>query len=75
MGQDERVDPSGVEKILQVRPAWLPEMVFLEQKISALERMAVRGESEAVIELLGKIVPTYWPIGPKALAQASRVSG
>ena len=37
--------------------------------------MAVRGESGAVIELLGKIVPTYWPIGPHASAQASRISG
>ena len=75
VGQDETVEPSGVEKILQVRPAWLPEMVFLEKKISALERMMVRGESEVIIQLPSKIVPTYWPIGPHAPAQASRISG
>ncbi len=76
VGQDETVEPSGVEKILQVRPAWLPEMVFLEQKISELERMGVRGESGAVIELLGKIVPTYRPISSShAPAHASRISG
>jgi len=64
-----------VEKILQVRPTWLPELVFLEQKISELERMGVRGESGAVIELLGKIVPTYLPTGPHAPAHASHISG
>ena len=75
VGQDETVEPSGVEKILQVRPTWLPELVFLEQKISELERMGVRGESGAVIELLGKIVPTYRPISSHAPAHASRISG
>jgi FlaA1/EpsC-like NDP-sugar epimerase len=73
VGQEETVESSGVEKIMQVRPALLPELVFLEQKISELERMAVRGECEAIIELLGKIVPTYRPIGPHVPAQASRI--
>jgi FlaA1/EpsC-like NDP-sugar epimerase len=58
---DEIVEPSGVEKILRVRPAQIPELSWLGQKIRELERVAQQGKSLAVIELLCEVVPTFRP--------------
>jgi FlaA1/EpsC-like NDP-sugar epimerase len=62
VGEDERLEPSGVEKILRVRLAWPPHLAVLTQKISALERLAIAGKSKEVIELLGEVVPTFKPL-------------
>jgi FlaA1/EpsC-like NDP-sugar epimerase len=62
-GRDETLGPSEVEKILRVRPTWLPEFTFLLQKIAELERLAIEGKSEAVIKLLSDVVPTFHPTG------------
>jgi FlaA1/EpsC-like NDP-sugar epimerase len=62
VGEDERLEPSGVEKILRVRLAWLPQLAVLTQKISALERLAIAGKSREVIELLCEVVPTFQPL-------------
>jgi FlaA1/EpsC-like NDP-sugar epimerase len=62
VGDDERLEPSGVEKILRVRLAWLPQLAFLTQKISELERLAIAGKSREVIELLCEVVPTFQPL-------------
>jgi O-antigen biosynthesis protein WbqV len=59
VGEDEIVEPVGVEKILRVRSAWFPEPAFLTQKISQLEQLAIAGKSKAVIEILREIVPTF----------------
>jgi FlaA1/EpsC-like NDP-sugar epimerase len=61
VGVDETVEPSSVEKVLRVRPRWLPEASFLALQISELERLAARGESGAVIEQLCELVPTFRP--------------
>jgi FlaA1/EpsC-like NDP-sugar epimerase len=63
VGRDETLEPSVVEKILRVRPAWLPELTFLTQQISELERLAIAGKSEAVVQLLSDVVPTFHPTG------------
>jgi FlaA1/EpsC-like NDP-sugar epimerase len=73
VGEDERLEPSRVEKILRVRPAWLPQLSFLTRKISALERLAISGKSREVIELLCEVVPTFQPLQPSAITPAMRV--
>jgi FlaA1/EpsC-like NDP-sugar epimerase len=75
VGEDEVVEPSGVEKILQVRPAQVPELAFLEQRITELEGLALGGESKAVIELLCEIVPTFRPAGLNGSAEVSPNAG
>jgi FlaA1/EpsC-like NDP-sugar epimerase len=62
VGEDEWLEPSGVEKILRVRMAGLPQLAFLTQKISALERLAIAGKSREVIEVLRQAVPTFQPL-------------
>jgi FlaA1/EpsC-like NDP-sugar epimerase len=62
VGEDEQLEPSGVEKILQVRPTWLPQLALFTQKISELEQLAIEGKSKEIIELLCEIVPTFQPL-------------
>jgi len=62
VGEDEWLEPSGVEKILRVRMAGLPQLAFLTEKISALERLAIAGKSREVIEVLRQAVPTFQPL-------------
>jgi len=54
----ETLEPSGVEKILRVRSARLPEPGFLMEKLSELEQLAIEGKSGAVVTVLGEVVPT-----------------
>jgi FlaA1/EpsC-like NDP-sugar epimerase len=64
VGADERLEPSGVEKILQVHLTWLPQLPSLTHHISELERLAIAGKSKQVIELLCEVVPTFQPVQP-----------
>jgi FlaA1/EpsC-like NDP-sugar epimerase len=61
VGDDETLEPSGVEKILRVRPQRPPGPARLVKKLSELERLAIEGKSEALIELLCEVVPTFHP--------------
>jgi FlaA1/EpsC-like NDP-sugar epimerase len=62
VGEDEWLEPSGVEKILRVRLSRLPQLAVLTQKISELEHQAIVGKSREVIELLWSVVPTFQPL-------------
>jgi FlaA1/EpsC-like NDP-sugar epimerase len=62
LGMDETAEPSGVEKIMRVRPAWLPEPARLVQQIEEIEQLAREGKSRAAIERLGEIVPSFQPV-------------
>jgi FlaA1/EpsC-like NDP-sugar epimerase len=70
VGEDEQLEPSGVEKILQVRPTWLPQLAFFTQKISELEQLAIAGKSKEIIELLCEIVPTFQPLQASGVTPA-----
>jgi FlaA1/EpsC-like NDP-sugar epimerase len=63
LGIDETAEPSGVEKIMRVRPAWRPDPAVLRQQIDDLERLAREGRSRAAIAKLGEIVPSFQPTG------------
>jgi FlaA1/EpsC-like NDP-sugar epimerase len=57
-GDDETLMPSGVEKIWQVRSPLLENTPLLAAKLLELERLAIEGQSKAVIDLLCEVVPT-----------------
>jgi FlaA1/EpsC-like NDP-sugar epimerase len=71
VGEDERLESSGIDKILRVRLTALPQLAFLTQKISELERLAIAGKSREVIKLLGEVVPTFQPRQPAGMARAT----
>jgi len=70
---DEAPQASAAEKISTVLAGWLPEHVFLNQQVDELERLAIRGEADAVVKALCEMVPTFRPMGwltPKSLPKA-----
>jgi FlaA1/EpsC-like NDP-sugar epimerase len=71
VGEDERLEPSGVEKILRVQLSCLPRLAFLTRAVSELKRLAIAGKSKGVIELLCEAVPTLEPIQPAGMATAT----
>lgn len=62
VGEDERLEPSGVEKILRVQSQPRARPPFLAQRLIELERLAIEGKSEGVIDLLCELVPTMQPL-------------
>jgi FlaA1/EpsC-like NDP-sugar epimerase len=64
VGEDETLEPSGVEKIQQIRPPWSPKPALLRQKIFELEQLARAGKSRELIDLLCEVVPTFQPFQP-----------
>jgi FlaA1/EpsC-like NDP-sugar epimerase len=46
VGEEERLEPSGLERSLRVQLACLPQLAFLAQAISELERLAIAGNSK-----------------------------
>jgi FlaA1/EpsC-like NDP-sugar epimerase len=64
VGMDERLEPTGIEKIVHVRESWWPELTVLKQEIAKLESLAMGGESREIIELLCQVVPTFHPLQP-----------
>jgi FlaA1/EpsC-like NDP-sugar epimerase len=64
IGMDEVQQPSAVDKVYTVRSGWIPKLEFFTQKIAELERAAIEENSEAVIRLLRRTVPTFRPMDP-----------
>jgi FlaA1/EpsC-like NDP-sugar epimerase len=64
VGEDEALEPSGLEKILKVCPSWPQEPAIVRQKILELERLAIAGRVSEVIALLCEVVPTFQPLQP-----------
>jgi hypothetical protein len=61
VGDDERSEPSGVEKILRVRPGTPASLDRLSAHIAELERLAVDGDVTGTLRQLGLIVPAFQP--------------
>jgi FlaA1/EpsC-like NDP-sugar epimerase len=61
VGEDEKLEPSGVEKILRVCSQQASSPGNLAKKLSDLERLAIEGKLEALIEALCDVVPTFHP--------------
>jgi FlaA1/EpsC-like NDP-sugar epimerase len=64
VGMDERLEPTGIEKIVQVRESWRPQLAVLKEKIARLEDLAMAGKSREIIELLCQVVLTFQPLRP-----------
>jgi FlaA1/EpsC-like NDP-sugar epimerase len=62
VSDDETLELSGVEKILRVRSLQDSKPASLTEKLTELERLAIEGRSDALIELLCEVVPTFRPL-------------
>lgn len=56
---DETAEGSAAEKILRVRVKRLPDPTWLLDKIKTLEVLALQNDTQAVVESLRQIVPTF----------------
>jgi FlaA1/EpsC-like NDP-sugar epimerase len=68
VSDDETLEPSEVEKILQVRSLQASKPATLTEKLTELERLAIEGRSDALIELLCEVVPTFHPLQMQGVA-------
>jgi FlaA1/EpsC-like NDP-sugar epimerase len=59
VGEDELVSPSGIEKIMQVRPRQMPTRESLLSEVVALETCAFEGRRPDLLRQLASIVPAY----------------
>lgn len=58
-GTDEKVVPSGVEKIFQIQAGQFPVPDFFASKLMVIEQQAIQGDTQAVLDLLHELVPTF----------------
>ena len=77
VGSDEVLLPSDVEKIQRVQAGYIPEAVFLLQKINQLERLVSNGEPHSALDVLYQLVPTFRPLSVETAKQigSRRVKG
>jgi FlaA1/EpsC-like NDP-sugar epimerase len=68
---DERLVATDVEKIMRVQSGPISDLAFLIQKIAQLERLAIKGKSGSVVELLCEMVPTFQPLNGNLAGQAN----
>jgi FlaA1/EpsC-like NDP-sugar epimerase len=62
VAMDETIVPSEVDKIMRVQSGWVADLDSFTQKIEALERLAMGGQSDRALELLYEMVPTFRPL-------------
>jgi FlaA1/EpsC-like NDP-sugar epimerase len=75
VASDEILTPSGVGKISLVKPSRIPPLSFLNGEFLELEHLAIDGKTDAVLQALYRLVPTYRPADPKASAIISDFVG
>ncbi len=59
--EDEGIQPSAVEKVLRVKGHSAPPLEGFDADVAELGRLARLSDSRAVIEQLGRIVPSFRP--------------
>ncbi|MGE0824682.1 MAG: polysaccharide biosynthesis protein [Candidatus Binatia bacterium] len=59
VGADEKIEPSGVQKINRVQLLWEPVLALLATELTELEWLATQGRTKALRALLQEIVPTF----------------
>ena len=64
-GDDERAEPSGVDRILRVRPGAPARLDQLSLQVAELERLAINGDVGATLRQLGEIVPAFQRVHPQ----------
>ena len=72
VADDERSEPSGVEKILRVRAGKSPSLNQLSAQIAELERLALDGDVAGTLRQLSSIVPAFKP-GPSVQSTSDPV--
>ncbi len=58
VGGDETAEPSGVAKVMRIRPGHPVDGAGLREKISRLEQTASQSDPRRIVDLLYEIVPT-----------------
>jgi FlaA1/EpsC-like NDP-sugar epimerase len=71
-GIDETAESAGVQKIMRVKTAQYPEEARLKQKIMEMEKLAIEGQSTAIVKLLCDVVPNFRPIGSNGHTENSQ---
>jgi FlaA1/EpsC-like NDP-sugar epimerase len=61
VASNEAIEASGVAGVHRVRGAQIPDYATLEKALLVLEGQADRGDSKAVLQQLGTLVPTFRP--------------
>ena len=72
VAMDEALISSGVDKIQRVQSGWIPDLKSLRQNIDRLDHLASDGQYRTVVELLGRLVPTFRSLGVDAAGQSDR---
>ena len=72
VGAGEIAEPSPIPKILRVRDGFRPDSYALESQVAELVRLAISGDSSAVLQQLGLILPTFsgtpsWTLPPNVV--------
>jgi FlaA1/EpsC-like NDP-sugar epimerase len=71
VGPGEAVQTTGATKILKIRSASHVDTAALMDRIVEMEKLAISGESRALLEVLCEIVPNFQPVGLNAKANGS----
>ncbi|MBZ5558484.1 MAG: polysaccharide biosynthesis protein [Acidobacteriia bacterium] len=69
-GDDERAEPSGLEKVLRVRPLASRSFDAITVQIDKLERLATDGDVPGTLRQLGQIVPAFQRVAAPATSVA-----
>jgi CheY-like chemotaxis protein len=63
VGPGETVQTSGADKILKIRPSLHVHPASLIDRIIEMEKLAIKGMSKELLEMLREIVPNFHPVG------------
>jgi FlaA1/EpsC-like NDP-sugar epimerase len=71
VGPGETVQATWADKILMIRSASHVDTAALMDRIVEMEKLAISGDSRALLEVLCEIVPNFQPVGLNAKANGS----